>query len=128
MLEIRRGRNDVALEILREAEEMQRRVGPSADLAGVWLWRAEALHASGRHADAVEAAREGLRHRQVASADDALLAPYRWILARARLAAGGDRDAAIALGRRVADTYAAIDGAEPQAREVQAWLDAHRRE
>ncbi len=124
-LETRRRRFQAALEHCQEAEELLRRIQPTTDPLEVWRQRAETLLAAGRPTEAVEEARKALHGQAQTTEEPTLLAPFQWMLARAQLAAGEDRAAALELARRVAETCAATPGAESQLREVEAWLAEH---
>ena len=86
---------------------------------------ADYLLVAGRHREALAVAERSLAARERSSLDPAILAPYRWTLARARLLTGGDRQAALTLARQAREAFATIENRGALRVEIDTWLAQH---
>ena len=98
------------------------------EVATLWRVYADYLLEAGRHQEAVAVGERALATRARVSSDAAILAPFRWTLARARLMTGGDRQSAVALARQAREAFATIDNGKLRRDEIDAWLAEHAKE
>ncbi len=111
-------------ELGRSIVDLEAALGPAhPDLGDPLLWLAELLLRTGRGAEAVAPAERALALRRAATTRAKDRAVACFVLARALLAAHGDRDRATALAREARDAHAPGEARK----EVERWLARHGR-